>query len=130
MARVLLVTADRDLAFLVDLSLLRAGHAVEAMLTPAALPQRLAGRPPHAVVLDCAPTDGAGEGLVADLRRHWPRCPILLVAARAAGVEDAQQLGEVLAAAQPAVLLRRPLEPYELVGTLDRVVRAASARAA
>jgi DNA-binding response OmpR family regulator len=130
MARVLLVTADRDLAFLVDLSLLRAGHAVEEMLAPGALPRRLAGRPPHAVVLDCAPTDGAGERLVADLRRHWPRCPVLLVAARAAGAEDAQALGRLLEVAQPAALLRRPVEPYELVWTLDRVVRSASARAA
>jgi hypothetical protein len=67
---------------------------------------------------------------VADLRRHWPRCPVLLVAARSAGVADAQALGEVLAVAQPAVLLRRPVEPYELVSTLDRMVQAASARAA
>jgi DNA-binding response OmpR family regulator len=130
MARVLLVTADRDLAFLVDLSLLRAGHAVEELLAPGALPQRLAGPPPPAVVLDYAPAGGAGEGVVAELRRHWPRCPVLLVAARAAGVEDAQQLGEALAVAQPAALLRRPVEPYELVWTLDRLVQAASARAA
>jgi DNA-binding response OmpR family regulator len=129
-ARVLLVTADRDLAFLVDLSLIRAGHAVEEMLTPGALPRRLAGPPPHAVVLDYAPPDGAGEGLVAELRRHWPRCPVLLVAARSAGVEDAQALGHLLGVAQPAVLLRRPVEPYELVWTLDRVVRSASSRAA
>jgi DNA-binding response OmpR family regulator len=130
MARVLLVTADRDLAFLVDLSLIRAGHAVEETLTPGALPQRLAGPPPHAVVLDYAPPDEGGRPPVADLRRHWPRCPILLVAARAAGAENAQELGEVLEAAQPAALLRRPVEPYELVWTLDRVVRAASSRVA
>jgi hypothetical protein len=100
------------------------------MLTPGALPRRLAGPPPHAVVQDYAPTDEGGQPSAADLRRHWPRCPILLVAARSAGVEDAQELGEVLAAAQPAVLLRRPVEPYELVSTLDRLVRAASSRAA
>jgi hypothetical protein len=126
MARVLLVTADRDLGFLVDLSLIRAGHEVEAILPPPALPARLAQPPPEAVVEEYAPTDGVGEWLVAGLRRHWPRCPVLLVASRSAGITDARELGQLLALAQPAALLRRPVQAYELLSVLTTPVQAAS----
>jgi DNA-binding response OmpR family regulator len=130
MARVLLVTADRDLGFLVDIFLLRAGHEVEAILTPSAVAPRLGQPPPRAVVAEYAPGDGAGERVLADLRRHWPRCPVLLVAAPSAGVADAQEFGQVLATAQPAALLRRPVHADELLFALDVLVKAASSQAA
>jgi DNA-binding response OmpR family regulator len=126
-ARVLLVTADRDLALVVDLSLARAGYDVEAALPPGALHPRLAQPPPDAVVLEYAPTGGAGEALVAQLRRAWPRCPLLLVAGRRGGVAAAGQLDRVLARAQPASLVRRPVQAYELIATVTRAVHAAHA---
>jgi DNA-binding NtrC family response regulator len=130
MAHVLLVTADRDLSLVVDLCLARAGHDVEPTLPPSAVAARLAQPPPEAVVVEYAPTEGAGAALVADLRRHWPRCPVLLVAAGSAGIADATELGQLLELTRPAELLRRPVQAYELLRMLDLLIQSAPSRAA
>jgi len=70
-ARVWLVTTDHSLAFLADFCLTRAGHEVEHVVMPPAEPERLAGPPPHAVVLEYTPPDEWGQHSVTDL--HEPR---------------------------------------------------------
>ena len=122
--RVLVIEDDKDSLHVISELLRRAEYEVMAAETGREGLRLLHGETaPDAVVLDFCLPDMTGHALLS-MRTRWPstvNAPVLLVTGNDGWVDDSSELKQLGVAS----LLRKPIEPEELLQTLEQALGTA-----
>ncbi len=124
-ARVLVVEDDDGIRRGLVSALRFAGHPVVATGLAAEALTLARREPPELALIDIMLPDGDGLDVLADLRRAFPRLPVILLTAR--GSEDDRVRGLTLGADDYVV---KPFSARELLARVDAVLRRSAERAA
>jgi two-component system response regulator AtoC len=120
-ARVLVVDDDPVLRRLLEVTLARAGFEVASEATGAGAWRRFQEEHPELVVLDLQLGDASGLDLLPRMREDAPETKVVVITASGsiATAVAAMRLGAY-------DFLRKPIEPPELVATLENAARTAA----